>query len=284
MISGLRFAGTGLVLCLGASLLGAQATESFVGAEPLAEWRLPPQLAEISGLAMTDDQRLFAIDDERAIIYQIDYREGRLIKAFALGPELPREDFEGLAIIGRRFFLLTSDARLFEAPEGADGERVPFTVTDTGLGSECEFEGLTSAADSASLLLLCKNVRKSADIDVVTLFEWRLDAQPNALGASTALPVDAIRAALGTRRLRPSGVALHPRRGTLVVVAARERALIELETGGELLNAVLLPGKKRHRQTEGIEFTAQGALLLADEANKGPPRLTMYSGAGEQED
>ena len=272
-------AGVSLAFGLSVSTSSAQ----LVGGEPTAEWRLPARLAEISALAMSEDQRLFAVDDERAIVYQIDYDNGRLVKAFALGAKPVRDDFEGLAIVGREFFLLTSDAKLFAAAEGEDGERVPFTVTDTGLGDECEFEGLTPAADGGALLLLCKNVRKGAEIDVVSVFEWRLGAQPNAIAGSVPLPVAAIREALGKRRFRPSGIALRPRGETLVVVAARERALVEVTASGELLNAVLLPGEERHRQTEGIEFTARGDVILADEANKGPPRLTIYSGYGTQE-
>ena len=259
----------GLVLLLSVSASFAE----LVGAEPKAEWRLPARLAEVSALAMTNDQRLFAVDDERAIVYQIDYDDGRLVKAFALGSEPLREDFEGLAIIDRQFFLLTSDARLFMAAEGEDGERMPFTVSDTGLGDECEFEGL-AADEDGDLLLLCKNVRKGAAIDVVSVFRWR-PAEQHTVGR-VPLPVKAIREALGKRRFRPSGIALHPRREALVIVAARERALVEVAVSGELLNAVLLPGEKRHRQTEGIEFTARGDVILADEANQGPPQLTIY--------
>lgn len=271
--------GVSLALSFCVSTSSAQ----LVLGEPTAEWRLPARLAEISALALSEDQRLFAVDDEQAVVYQIDYDDGRLVKAFALGTNPVREDFEGLAIIDREFYLLTSDAKLFTASEGADGERVPFTVTDTELGDECEFEGLAPAADGGSLLLLCKNVLKGAEIDVVSVFKWRLGVPQNAFAGSVPLPVAAIREALGKRRFRPSGLALHPRGETLVVVAARERALIEVTASGELLNAVLLPGGERHRQTEGIEFTARGDVILADEANQGPPRLTIYSGYGKQE-
>ena len=57
-------------------------------------WRLHRRLREISGLASAPGDRIFAHDDERAVIYEID-REGRLVKAFAMGDKPVREDFAG---------------------------------------------------------------------------------------------------------------------------------------------------------------------------------------------
>lgn len=267
----------GLVLSLFAAAACGDTFEVLFAPEPRAGWRLPDALAEISALAMTKDERLFAVDDERAIVYQIDYRNGRLLKSFALGSTVARGDFEGLAVVGSRFFLMTSEAGLLIAAEGDDGERVPFEFVDTGFGEQCEFEGLTDADEGRSLWLLCKQVLKGADVDVVTLFEWRLDAQPMAPGRRIALPVDEIGGRIDERRLRPSGVTVHPLRKTFFAVAAREGALVEFGRDGKLRNAVLLPGKRRHEQTEGIAFAADGALILADEARGGPPRLTVYA-------
>ena len=59
-------------------------------AEPQPEdkysyWRLPDGLREISGLALTDDQRLLAVDDEVAVIHEIDFEAGQVVKTFSLG-------------------------------------------------------------------------------------------------------------------------------------------------------------------------------------------------------
>ena len=54
-------------------------------------------MREISGLTLTDDDRLFGIADEEAIVYELDSTEGRLVKTFALGDPVVLGDFEGLA-------------------------------------------------------------------------------------------------------------------------------------------------------------------------------------------
>ena len=48
-------------------------------------WELPKELNEISGLAVDSEGRLFAHDDERAIIYQLDPATHRVVKRFAFG-------------------------------------------------------------------------------------------------------------------------------------------------------------------------------------------------------
>ena len=54
-------------------------------ADSMMQWRLPDRLNEISGLAMTPSGRLLAVDDEVAIIYELDYDDGGIVKKFALG-------------------------------------------------------------------------------------------------------------------------------------------------------------------------------------------------------
>lgn len=226
-------------------------------ARPAEQWRLPGRLREISALALTADERLLAVDDEQAIVYEIDYVAGGLNKAFALGEPTIREDFEGLASIGETVYLMTSDAVLFVAPEGNDGERVPFERVDTGLGAQCEFEGLAADAPARRLLLLCKQVRRRADVDGLQVFIWDIDAAKAT--DSLPLPVDDITRALDEDELHPSGITIDPDSGNLILVAARERALIELNSTGGFVAASRLRSGKRHPQAEGIELPPMDA-------------------------
>src|SRR5688572_27149731 len=79
-----------LLLCLGASCLTSQergsALSSYAFDQPSSRaWDLPSRLHEISGLATSADGRVFAHDDEHAVIYQIDPKQGRIMKWFSLG-------------------------------------------------------------------------------------------------------------------------------------------------------------------------------------------------------
>ena len=113
------------LLCLGVAGGATVGLDAYTCSEQTAtRWRLPDRLNEISGLAALDG-RLFAHGDEHGIIYEIDHGGGRFVKAFALGEATVRDDFEGIAIVGDRFYLVASSGRLYESFEGADGER-PF--------------------------------------------------------------------------------------------------------------------------------------------------------------
>ena len=68
------------------------------GGAPLAEWLLPHALQEISGLALTSDDRLLVHDDELGQVWEIDYRRGVLVKRFSIGRGVVKGDFEGITV------------------------------------------------------------------------------------------------------------------------------------------------------------------------------------------
>ena len=232
---------------------------------------------------MTDDGRLLAVDDERAIIYELDYVEGGLVKAFALGKPVIRGDFEGLAAMGDRVFLMTSEGEIVAAPEGEDGERVSYERYKTEVDSECEFEGLAEDRAKRELLLLCKNVLKKASIEALAIFPWSVDREQIDADRVIELPVAAIAQAIRMRKLHPSGIVVDPTSGNLLVVAAREQALIELDGEGRLIDARRLPLASRHPQAEGIAL-GPGRLFIADEGGNGRARLSVYRPESPDED
>ncbi len=146
----------------------------YVLSEPAAVLRLPNRLREISGLAVAGDGRLFAHDDERAVIYEVDPRAGELVKAFALGDPVSRADYEGIAVVGDRFYLVTSDGVIYESAEGRDDDRLVFNTYGTGVGRRCEIEGLAHDPIDDVLLMPCKTIRDPALRSFVPVFRWSL--------------------------------------------------------------------------------------------------------------
>lgn len=267
-----------LTACSRASDTGPRNTlDRFsLNAESVSQWKLPKKLTEISGLALTPDNRLLAICDERAIVYELDYEEGRIVKAFALGKPTERGDFEGIAYLDEIIYLVTSNGRIYATSEGADGERMSFEVYKTGLGKLCEIEGLTEDVQSKTLLLACKEKRKKGGAKELSIFSWSPTQPSDAEQNSIALPESEIEDRLGKKHVNPSGVAFDPITGSLFVIAARQRAIIELKPNGDLINAIILPLSDRHRQPEGIALTRDGKLLIADEGAGKRAVLSVY--------
>ena len=245
-------------------------------ASPLALWILPREMGEVSGLALTSDGRLLAHGDEWGDVYVIDPRGGALLKRFSIGANGgdTRADFEGITVVGDRIFMVASNGMLYEFAEGADGERVGFTLHDTRLGNECEFEGVAFDSAQGILVLPCKNVGTKNLRDDLVLYRWRLGGTGDSTLVPLTIPLRIVIASNAWKDLHPSDVTVNPVTGNYVLIAAQEKALIEITPLGEVVRAIALPGK--HKQAEGIALTPDGILIVGDEATTRPASLTLY--------
>lgn len=246
----------------------------------LVQWALPDQLREISGLALTADERLLAVADEQAVIYELDYTTGRLVKSFAVGSPAIRDDFEGIAVLDGTIWIMSSAGLLYALAEGANGTHVAYERVDPGLQGECELEGLAEHAARGTLLMLCKeSMRDNVGLRV---FEWRPGGSPAEKAIAYVLPESAMMQAIDSKRIRPSGLSVDTSSGDWIVVAAGQHAIFRLSGDGAFRDVIMRLDPKRHRQAEGIATTMDGRLLIADEGGGGPARLAVYA-AGWQD-
>ena len=253
-------------------------------AETAAHWKLPGRLREISGLAMTRDGRLLAHNDERGIVYEIDYREGSIAKAFQLADTANpvAGDFEGIAAAGEQIYLVTSSGRLYECSEGADRESVLFNTYATGTGRDCEIEGLAYDASRRALLLMCKGARSAELEGKVAIFHWSIDRKRLSENTRTEIPVIEFTRHIAQTKFQPSGIERHPASGNYFIVAARQRAIAEITPDGQVVAVRQFPAKW-HRQVEGITFAENNALIVADEGAGKKAGITLYPVSGSKE-
>ncbi len=270
-----------LLLFTGMGFTGWQESPSLLegydlsGSAGSAE-ELPRDLQEISGLATTPDGRLFAHEDERAVIYQLDPNTGEIVKAFAVGFLGEKGDFEGIAIAGERFFLITSDGRLFEFREGEAGSTVRFRVYPLNLGMVCELEGLAVDPARGTLLLPCKTPRSDRLKDHLVVLSLTLDSMTLDPTPRVAIPLRELDSRGLDDEFHPSSIEVHPGTGSLILVAAREEAMVELSSDGEILATKELK-RKNHPQPEGLAFLPDGTLILADEGQGDRGTITRYA-------
>lgn len=243
----------------------------------LQQWKLPGKLREISGLALSPNDRLFAVGDEAAVIYELDYRRGSIVKAFALGDPVVRGDFEGIAFLDDKLYLVNSKGTIYEAAEGGDGDRMLYKTFKTDLGKRCEIEGLAQDVQAGTLLLACKKSHSKGGDDGMFISVWSPSTGKVLDEREITIPVREIERKLGAKSINPSGIAIDPDTTNLYAIAAKQRAMVEMKPNGELIDAIILPLADRHRQAEGIEITTDGLLLLADEGGNKKARLGVYS-------
>ncbi len=252
--------------------------ESYTLTEETAtHWKLPEHLEEISGLAMTRDNRLLAHNDERAVIFEIDYQNGSIAKSFQLSDmKNPiASDFEGIATIDDQIYLVTSSGRLYECREGTAGASVLFNVYTTGVGRDCEIEGLTYDESKRALLLMCKDARSEDLEGQLAIYHWSIDDKQLSVDAHTVIPVAEFSRHIKGKKFQPSGIERHPMSGNYFIVAARQGAIAEITPGGKVVAVREFP-VQWHRQAEGITFAADGTLIISDEGAGKRARLTLY--------
>ena len=240
---------------------------------PVAQWIMPPELREISGLALTSDGRLLTHDDNVGRIFVIDPRSGLVLKNFYLGTGV-HGDFESITIAGDDIYMLDSNGTLYQFREGADGAGVPFNTIDLRLGKECEFESMAFQADSDWLVMPCKKATNTKLQDQLVIYRWRL-RRPQAQRLSmVTIPVSQIIGQNGWKNFIPSDMTIDPVTGNYVLIASHEKALAEITPAGRVVRSGRVPGV--HNQAEGVAITKDGILIVSDEENRTPAAITLY--------
>jgi uncharacterized protein YjiK len=257
------------------------AAQGRASQQPIALWLLPSHYNEISGLALTPDGRLLAEGDENSEIWEIDYRRGVVTKRFTIGDAPIKGDFEAIAVAEGKVYLLESKGRIYVAREGAADEHVSYNEYDTGLRKECEFEGMAYDPASRSMLLACKHVLKHAPDDALVLYRWPLPGGASADDAAPdpiVIPRDSLKAhGASWKKFEAADITRDPRTGNFLVLSSLQLGIVELTPGLAVRSVRDLPGK--HPQPEGIAVTADGRMIISDEAAGRVATVTVYPAA-----
>jgi len=261
-----------------------------LASKPARVLTLPSSLREVSGLTLSGDGRLFAHNDERGTVYQIDRSDGGMIKQFAVGKLRLREDLEGITIVGDTFYFASSKGDLFQFTEGGTRENVPFVQFKTALNAGNDVEGICYDPETETLLMACKDEpelrssrtgaagRAQMTGKVRTIYSF--DLKTKILHPEPRFLIDLVvlKNQYGVKKFRPSGIARHPVSGNYFLISAVGNSIIELSPDGGLLSYEHLK-KKYHTQPEGIAFDANGTLYIANEGKK-KGTIVVYRSAG----
>jgi uncharacterized protein YjiK len=240
---------------------------------PVAMWIMPPELREISGLAITARGTVLTHDDNVGRVYEIDPKTGILLKGFSLQGGV-RGDFEAITIAGTDIYLLESKGKIFKFKEGSDAEQVPYTVYDTGLRKECEFESMAFEADSSRLLLVCKKFLTKKAPHELLMYRVPLPLGDRSAMTTLRIPIEDVVGSNKWKNFHPSDINIDPITKNYVIISSNQKGLVVITPGGEVVRSEPLPGD--HRQPEGVAITKDSLLIVSDEANVKPPAITLY--------
>jgi uncharacterized protein YjiK len=238
--------------------------------------KLSSDLLEISGITFTKDDRLFAHGDEDAEIFELDKSDGKVIKKFSLGDILVvKGDFEDIAAVNEKFYLVESGGKIYEFTEGENNKTVEYKTYKTPLSSKYDVEGLCYDSETGSLLLACKefggkDIGKDKAVYSFSLTSKELNETPRFV-----IPQKEIKNNTSEGKFNPSGIARNPVSGTFFIIAARGNTIVEISPAGDIINQKDLP-ETVHKQAEGIAFKSDGTLFISNEGRGKTPLLVVY--------
>lgn len=236
---------------------------------------LPKGLSEVSGLAVASGNSVFAHDDNYGIVYELDLGTGKVLRAFALGDPTVKDDFEDIAVRAGFVYLLASDGRLFEAPIGAHRQRVRYNVYDTGVGPNCETEGLVNGPKDGEFLILCKKPHRNKLKDRLVIYLWSLADRAPVSSPWLNVPLDGLVDPLEQANFHPSAFYWRRELGRFLIVSAKGHTAIEIDEQGALMDRVKLD-KTEHPQPEGLTLMPDGRLIISDEGSRGYGKIEIY--------
>ncbi len=253
-------------------------------------FRLPGRLREISGLTVLDDDLLGAVQDEKGVLYLLNRHTGEVEDERRFEKD---GDYEDLARVGERVFVLRSDGTLFEI-EDWRADKLKAKKHKTRLSARYDTEGLAYDADGHRLLIACKEYagkglkhRKAVyafDLEGEALVEapaYTIDVRAISEGGASEGGLNerlrrALRPAVDLSDFKPAALALHPLTARLYVVSSVRKAVVVLAPDGAVEAVWSLPDPPL-RQPAGIAFLPDGTLFLATEGAGARAALLRYS-------
>src|SRR4051812_14239734 len=190
--------------------------------KPVASWIMPPELREISGLTLLPNGHVLAHDDEVARVYEIDPRTGVLLRSVTL-ENARHGDFEAITTAGSDVYLLESNGKLLRFKLGTGKKEVPYSVYDTHLGKECEFEGLAYQADSSWLLMACKRVTTKSLHNDLVIYRLPVPLTDSEKVSMLTIPLSEVIGENAWKHFHPSDITIDPLTGNYVIIASKEQ-------------------------------------------------------------
>lgn len=262
--------------------------------EPIAEFKLPNKLKEISGLGIDPTgQYLYAVQDEEGDLFMIDTKTGEVVE----DREFHKDgDYEGVEFVKDRVFVVKSSGTLYEVVNFLKDEQ-ELIKHKFDFHKNSDIEGLGYDPQENRLLISCKGkAGKGDDYEFKKgIFAVDLDSMQLSKEPIYTISVEAVKHFLEVHNtlekidklvklfqpgeefiFGPSGLAVHPQTGEIYLTSSVGKLLVVLDRTGHIQHMVKLK-KKIHPQPEGIAFAPDGTLFISNEGKDGKGTIYKFA-------
>ncbi len=264
-------------------LLAQKYNFCYTLAEPNQTMLLPKVLEEISGIALSEEEQfLFAVQDEKGLIFKIDKQKGEVLSHFEFWKD---GDYEDIEVVNGKIYVLKNTGTIYEVTY-PDTPSQSVNKYNLYLTDDNDAEGLTYDSNNDRLLIACKksmNDESQRQIYAFDIDSKKISEQPvflinheeivSFLETHPALKkwnklIEFFDPNEATLAFSPSAIAIHPTTKEMYLLSSVGKILMVLDADGKLLHIEKL-SKKAHCQPEGICFEADGTLFISNEGKDG---------------
>jgi uncharacterized protein YjiK len=232
---------------------------------------VPKELKEISGLSLSADNFLLAIEDEKGIIYYLDKKTGTIDKKVNFAKA---GDYEGIATVGRNIYVVTSRGDIFSYDTLGQT-----TKYDTKLSAKYDIEGLYYDANKQQLMIACKRSGPKTKSYLRNVFNF--DLVNKTLIEEPVFTIDGREVANRLRQPKnapyfsPSAICMD-QANNLYLISSPAKAIIVLNPEGQIKSVAKLD-RTLHVQPEGMAIDKNGILYIANEGRGTSPKVYVFN-------
>ncbi len=256
----------------------------------ISECILPRVLSEISGLSYFENDQLVAVNDEQGKFFYYNIKTCQIEAENDFGF---LGDYEGVELVnGEELFALKSNGDIYHRKHiNSDFREIyktPLSVTN-------DVEGLGYNSDSNILVLACKaspNIARHSKLkDVKNIFAFNLDEKELNVQAILQIHDEDLLAwhkshvtlkDYSKKKIKqmenrikdfsPSGIAIHPLDNNYYILSSVGKLLVVVHPQGKIQHIQFLE-KQNFAQPEGICFSPEGTMYIANEAKGGRAKI-----------
>jgi hypothetical protein len=234
-------------------------------------------LNEISGISYfgEKDSALLAVSDSKERVFQIDMKHVRL-KDYTEKVVASNSDLEDIVKVDTALYLLMSKGILKEIPDKAkDSSGVKTYVLN--LPGTNDFETIYHDPTANAIVLLCKACGDEKGQGVRTAYRFDLETKTFDPAPFFTISKDEVKAVLkdASAKFDPSAAAIHPVNKRLYILSSAGNLLVVTDTRGKVVEAYHLDPDD-FPQAEGIAFSPNGDMFIANEGKYGAPTLLRF--------
>jgi hypothetical protein len=225
---------------------------------------LKGDLDEISGISYyAKDTSIFAINDERGILYKIYLRKKIEIKKWKFSNDA---DYEDVAFkeTDSSFYVLSSSGNI-KSFRFLSGDSVKVQSCGRPLGGNNEFETLYYDKFYGKVVLVCKDC-ETDDKKTISAYSFNPDDETFSEDPFYQIDTDEVGRLSGSNKykFKPSAAAIHPITKDLYMVSSVSKSILVADRDGKV-KAAYRVDPILFKQPEGITFTPTGDMLISNE-------------------